>query len=233
MSADYFGLMGDEDFADLGEPIGLMELGEPIGMYEAGAPAALYQKPAGKAALALKRTRVQLARMAQSRTVSTQQFAAALQRISAVEQALMAGARRSAGSGFAGPGAARGSHGVPLGLGNTTIAPGASATLTQRNNRGVILRIRRIILSAAFTDGKDALPGLYVTAIFIGELPIESGGNLPADIFHRDAVSPISLDNAFHPGTEMSVALTAPANNSATLSVAGAAECGQYSGIRM
>lgn len=135
------------------------------------------------------------------------------------------------GAGFGPPtGPNTGSYGMPFGLGSATIAQSASATIQNTNNRGVPLRIKRLIIDGIAADESAAVMGIanaVVTAITIGDFPILTGGNVPVGVFSQGNFSPISYNQLLYPGTQMSVTITAGTTLPATIQITIAAEVSQ------
>lgn len=138
-------------------------------------------------------------------------------------------ARQVAVPGFGRPSdAGSGSTGIPVGLGTTgNIAQAAAITLTQNNNRGAILRLRRIVLSGGGFAANVITPNLgnaRITAVTLGEAPLLSGGAVGIDVFARDNFSPIGLNHLWYPGVPLTVTGVAAALQPATVAVTGTAE---------
>ena len=131
------------------------------------------------------------------------------------------------GAGFGPPvGPGTGSYGMPLGLGVAAVAVAGNAfQLQQANNRGVPLRIKRLILETTVDATTTPVGGFVVTGINVGDFPILTGAQVPALVFGPGNFSPVSYNQLLYPGTNFTVTGTSGALPAVT--IAGSCEVSQ------
>lgn len=131
------------------------------------------------------------------------------------------------GAGFGPPvGPGTGSYGMPLGLGVAAVAVAGNAfQLQQANNRGVPLRIKRLILETTVDATTTPVGGYVVTGINVGDFPILTGAQVPALVFGPGNFSPVSYNQLLYPGTNFTVTGTSGALAATT--IAGSCEVSQ------